>query len=838
MAVPDISAEVAAFRDAAYGEEVRGALIQLAQKLRGVITSELDDMSTTWNNYKDDMDKNWSSYKDTVDDSIELIDSETAEIVKTINGHFEGISLYEINNETYTTVKSSWQWYEKLIVIPNNVTKIYAFCKQYTLDTSDIGNKIQLVCIDSNGYEIGSIVWVSRLFTIYNVTIPSGTQKLRIRYYTNNGSADNTQVTVTFTVSISDNFTSVINMKNIGIDDARLEYKIPSLENSFKKFKNNLIDTNVIYDNNICVRNNCKTWYYDKIAFDVLSSYETLYVTYSAIRTDSGNIPPQPLRLEYKNNDSEVSYVYINQPSTRLRIPENVNNAELWIYLNNNSADNSWIEIDDLHIEYNYSSPFYKFTDDILKTIDPVPTLSRNLFNVSFSQSNIDSNNGHWYSTQQINTSATQEMINVEPNTEYALYWDWNTVVIALYVFEYAEDKTFISQRSINYFVKRDCQQHFTTGPNTRYIRLKTYSGDNTVYDEVELKNVIMTTGSVKANIQNHLDITNYVDHTKLLDKRLVVPDYYHVNNYLDNKIQEIHDTIINAYPNYASFIFITDIHWNINAQKSAALIKYITSKLKMPYMFIGGDIYDVWPSNAPNDCIDLLSKSFSGPIYPVIGNHEYKNYMNDATVSYYLYGNETNIVFGNLERGYYYVDDNVRKFRYIILNTYADNGSEPKIYFEEEQANWLRTIALNPSLDYKFVILLHSLYDINYISRVVFENTYTQDILSVLNSYNGSGEIICVLQGHSHIDRVITYNDYPVIITTCDKNIPWVPDDMPAEDFIVDRTSGTTNEQAFDVFVIDTNNRTINIIRIGAPALDGINDNIGNEVEKRIVSF
>ena len=60
MAVPDITAEITAFRDAAYGEDVRSALIQLAQKLRGVITSELETMSQTWNAYKSDMDDDWS----------------------------------------------------------------------------------------------------------------------------------------------------------------------------------------------------------------------------------------------------------------------------------------------------------------------------------------------------------------------------------------------------------------------------------------------------------------------------------------------------------------------------------------------------------------------------------------------------------------------------------------------------------------------------------------------------------------------------------------------------------------------------------------------------------
>ncbi|MBO7452699.1 MAG: hypothetical protein J6U54_20410 [Clostridiales bacterium] len=64
MAIPDITAEINAFRDAAYGEEVRSALIQLAQKLHGSITNELADMSEIWNTYEGTMDDDWSDLQD------------------------------------------------------------------------------------------------------------------------------------------------------------------------------------------------------------------------------------------------------------------------------------------------------------------------------------------------------------------------------------------------------------------------------------------------------------------------------------------------------------------------------------------------------------------------------------------------------------------------------------------------------------------------------------------------------------------------------------------------------------------------------------------------------
>lgn len=94
--MPDISAEIAAFRDAAYGEEVRGSMISLANKLNGNILSELDTMEQTWNGYKNSVDSDlgnfeqaWKDYKDSVDsDMAELVDIVKPELIRMLTKEY------------------------------------------------------------------------------------------------------------------------------------------------------------------------------------------------------------------------------------------------------------------------------------------------------------------------------------------------------------------------------------------------------------------------------------------------------------------------------------------------------------------------------------------------------------------------------------------------------------------------------------------------------------------------------------------------------------------------------------------------------------------------------
>jgi hypothetical protein len=95
------------------------------------------------------------------------------------------------------------------------------------------------------------------------------------------------------------------------------------------------------------------------------------------------------------------------------------------------------------------------------------------------------------------------------------------------------------------------------------------------------------------------------------------------------------------------------------------------------------------------------------------------------------------------------------------------------------------------------------------------------------------------VVQGHTHHDRIThTTGGIPVIITACDKYEPWVEGDVNHEPWLATRVAGTITEQAFDIVVLDKDARELHFYRIGGDAFNGIDDDPGEPVNLRTVTY
>ena len=311
------------------------------------------------------------------------------------------------------------------------------------------------------------------------------------------------------------------------------------------------------------------------------------------------------------------------------------------------------------------------------------------------------------------------------------------------------------------------------------------------------------------------------------------VPAYYFRNSYLNNKIDTIEGLMKAAEGNYASFIFCTDQHWRLNAKQSPKLMNYICRCLAINKLFMGGDYSDGINLKA----VDAYKQAFPGKTYDCIGNHEYMNYFqtigNIPTVSKNIDGSDiwayinmkmTDASIGSFNRNYYFVDDPMTKTRFIVLSVYEDDGNAAKAFFEPAQKTWLQNVALDMPAGYTAVIFAHFLYSVNYETGAVTPASTTSDILDVVDSYSGSGEIACLVAGHTHIDGMTsTPGGIPVFITTCDKYLPWTVDGVDQEPWLTEnRELGTITEQAFDVVVVDKTNKLVSFVRIGAPADNG----------------
>lgn len=297
------------------------------------------------------------------------------------------------------------------------------------------------------------------------------------------------------------------------------------------------------------------------------------------------------------------------------------------------------------------------------------------------------------------------------------------------------------------------------------------------------------------------------------------VPSYYFDNNYLPSKVDTIKALIDASQGDYDAFVFCTDQHWTLNARKSPALIRYIARHVRMPRLVMGGD----YGSGINVNAIMAYHDAFDGEILNVTGNHELQQYYQDdftetpgtvtgAMVWSHLDNQMTDCVIGSAKRNYYYVDNAVRKIRYIVLNDFEQG---PVYQFEQEQIAWLdATIGSMPD-GYLAVVFVHALAKVSMETGALTGGYAFADIQTVVDAH--PGKVCGLFGGHTHFDGLgATTGGVPVIITTCDKYAPYPGDD----DFLADkRHAGTITEQAFDVVVIDKHNHKISAVRIGCPA-------------------
>ena len=101
------------------------------------------------------------------------------------------------------------------------------------------------------------------------------------------------------------------------------------------------------------------------------------------------------------------------------------------------------------------------------------------------------------------------------------------------------------------------------------------------------------------------------------------------------------------------------------------------------------------------------------------------------------------------------------------------------------------------------------------------------------IDYYQGNGKIACVLMGDSHIDRVhIGKTGVPYIISQCDRTEPY------HGDINVPRVSGTISENHFEVVLIDKKKQEVRLYSIGSDARDGVEDEVGEMVNLRVLNY
>ena len=310
------------------------------------------------------------------------------------------------------------------------------------------------------------------------------------------------------------------------------------------------------------------------------------------------------------------------------------------------------------------------------------------------------------------------------------------------------------------------------------------------------------------------------------------LPDYYFANSYIQGKVSRINTLAKDAVGNGDAFIFITDEHWTQNAKKSPNLLRYVADNTHIYNVFSGGDSGE---GGSDDFCVRALA-GWGRNIHHAAGNHDF-NAGGTPSRLYYMFSMQNNNEEGEPQKQYYYVDNIQAKIRYIFLVSDGTNG------YSDAQLAWFNA-AMNVESGWGIIIITHYIVSMNWkTDDVSLPSTgNAANFVSALQNYSGNGEIIAVLQGHWHRDRIVTSlsNDFPVILTACDKYAVSTTtiDGTTVQDIDVTRTAGTISEQAFDVVIVNRTTKTINLVRIGGLARDGVNNSAGDEAEERTVTW
>lgn len=431
------------------------------------------------------------------------------------------------------------------------------------------------------------------------------------------------------------------------------------------------------------------------------------------------------------------------------------------------------------------------------------------------------------------NSIKTRKYIGVDPSKPvyFQAYYETPTTLEAVedtdnynirngYVVEYDEDLTFIKRTTLT-SIQTIYGVELSLDKSCAYIRLMLYT---------RLDN---------SDIETIMPGTIFFDQ---VDDEFWLPPYY--DYYLESKAQVIEEYARAAGGDGNVFIFITDEHApTYNTMRSPALIHRLSELVHIPLLFSGGSVAQSGLPEQEKEYCDALRHAFGGRIHHAVGRNDFLN-KNLGQSLYYDMDMYNTDQIGSSNHHYYYVDDPQHKTRYLVLAAFRESSaamgtgvsSEPPSGYSQEQYDWMNNVALDIPSDWSIVVFGHHFYNIDPSTKECTLNCGP----AVLQSLKSNQAVIAVFQGHTHFDRIIKgldirSGDLPVISTVCDKNTMLKNVD---EGWTINRATGTINEQAFDVVIVNKATKTINLVRIGAPAENGVNNDPGVQAEVRTVSY
>lgn len=448
------------------------------------------------------------------------------------------------------------------------------------------------------------------------------------------------------------------------------------------------------------------------------------------------------------------------------------------------------------------------------------------------------------YSQYQIENNS-----NVD-NRQYAVFYDSNKNIVKVTDYEpwsvYTTPSNCSFIRTSNFLIYKETSMLTEGRFNPNEI--------NASYEEYKI-----------AISSDDIDLSNIYSKIDTLEEQAKQSDNYELpeywTTYLDDRINTIKNELCKPETFYAPIIFVTDSHYATSNNVDAKIINYLDENLPIAQVLHGGDFITIESTyldcfNNLNICVDKY-KNVKEKFLPALGNHDCVSSGTSPTPFRKSQADE--IIFKNLNEvvnvckpnntayvgriydilgnfGYYYKDDEIKKIRYIILNScdnFRDNEfNDISFAFKDQQVEWLASEALNfenKGKGWRIVVLSHlytensningsegegTTYNIEHVKGIL--NAYINKTIYTFNNNNydfsqNDNKIVGYFCGHYHYPSLFKDGDLNVCVgLNADGHVY-----TPANCNEIQRTKGTINETALEVLLIGTNN--CKLFRIGA---------------------
>lgn len=421
-----------------------------------------------------------------------------------------------------------------------------------------------------------------------------------------------------------------------------------------------------------------------------------------------------------------------------------------------------------------------------------------------------------------------------------SVVWTQNASNTTLDLSAFNTDESFMFAARTSY--KVTIQEILTAAQASEYVTVsnKTITGNNfAIVYNIDTDTVSITRGATEIKEANKRilfsiyygsfvfgDIVDYEIHRRwesmtkridglenVIDNDSVLPDYW--LTYMQTKIRDVQAKDMAIGNHGDMFVFCTDQHFPTNDGHSPDLVDYVLRNSSVNTVIMGGDLIqgsNVSKQTGLNSLVDARNKyRTSNPRY-LRGNHDSNTEISGRTPELAFTEDEVYAVLMKPVESeikadgqmYYYFDNLEQKIRYICLDT----GHPDTHVIEDAQITWMQDRISELQSGWTVVVITHQFF-----GTPPTKDGNGDKIEAGLDAiYDEVDAVIaCVIAGHSHRDAYTTSaKGYPIIVTTCDLR--------GGEASSGTRTKGTTTEQAFDVFHIDTDpeNRKIYATRIG----------------------